>query len=63
MITTLVCTVLGWTGHLLTADTTPLTTAIIALRLFTTTFTGLFTLHAIFALYYKITGNVPDDNT
>ena len=62
MVTTLVCSILGWTGHLVTADTATLSTAIIALRLFTTTFTGLFMLHAIFALYYKVTGNIPDDN-
>ena len=63
MITALVCTILGLVGHLLTADISPLTTAIIALRLFATTFTALFALHAIYAIYYKVTGNLPDDNS
>jgi hypothetical protein len=62
MITTLVCSGLGLLGNLVIDSTGPLTTPILALRLFTISFTTLFALHASFALYYKLTGIPPEED-
>ena len=61
MITTMVCSLLGIFGNLWLGPNAPVTTPSLALKLFTFSFTTLFALHVAFATYYKITGNLPDD--
>ena len=62
MITTFVCSLLGLLGNLWVGPNPPLTTPTLALKLFTFSFMTLFALHVAFATYYKVTGNIPEDD-